>query len=268
MGASAEVVRSRANPFYKQLLELKERGDDDLVLIEGVRLLEEAREARVPIRGVAASPRVQTSLRGRALLADLEAHGVPVRLVDERLVSSVSELETSQGLLALAERPSFPEEALFRGTPLLLVAVAIQNPGNLGGLLRTAEAAGASGAILTEGTADPLSWKALRGSMGSAFRLPHRRGVSIEAALSLLEERGVVTVAAYATASVRYDEADLGGPTAFLLGNEGSGLPHDVMRAANRRIGIPMHGGVQSLNVGVAAGILLFEAARQRRGAH
>jgi TrmH family RNA methyltransferase len=104
--------------------------------------------------------------------------------------------------------------------------------------------------------------------MGSAFRLPHRRGVSIEAALSLLEERGVVTVAAYATASVRYDETDLGGPTAFLLGNEGSGLPHDVMRAAHRRIGIPMHGGVQSLNVGVAAGILLFEAARQRRGAH
>jgi len=266
MGAAAEVVRSRTNPFYKQLVDLKERGGDDLALLEGIRLLEEAREARLPIRAVAASPRVRHSPRGRALLADLEARGVPVRMLEDRLLESVSELETSQGILALAERPAFAEDALFRGTPLVVVAVAIQNPGNLGGLLRTAEAAGATGAILTEGTADPLSWKALRGSMGSAFRLPHRRGLSIEATLSLLEEHGVATVAAYATASVRYDEADLGQPTAFLLGNEGTGLPHDVMRAADQRVGIPMQGGVESLNVGVAAGILLFEAARQRRG--
>jgi TrmH family RNA methyltransferase len=266
MRAPAEVVRSRANPLYKRLLELKERSGDDLVLVEGVRLLEEAREAGVPVREVAASPRARDSARGRALLADLEARGAPIRLLEDRLLSSISEVETSQGILALVERPSFAEEALFRGTPLLLVAVAIQNPGNLGGLLRTAEAAGATGAILTEGTADPLSGKALRGSMGSAFRLPHRRGLPIEATLALLKGRGISTVAAYATASVRYDEADLGGPTAFLLGNEGAGLPPDVMRGADQRVAIPMRGGVESLNVGVAAGILLFEAARQRRG--
>jgi TrmH family RNA methyltransferase len=266
MRAPAEVVRSRANPLYKRLLEMKERGGDDLALVEGVRLLEEAREAGVPVREVAASPRARDSARGRALLADLEARGVPIRLLEDRLLSSISEMETTQGILALVERPTFAEEALFRGTPLLLVAVAIQNPGNLGGLLRTAEAAGATGAILTEGTADPLSWKALRGSMGSAFRLPHRRGLPIEATLASLKGRGISTVAAYATASVRYDEADLGGPAAFLLGNEGAGLPPDVMRSADQRVAIPMRGGVESLNVGVAAGILLFEAARQRRG--
>ena len=265
MDAAQEVVRSRANPFFKRLLQLKERGDEDLALIEGVRLLEEARQAGVAIREVAAAARAQASPKGRALLRTLRERGVPVRLLEDRLLDAISEMETSQGVVALAERPTFDEEAAFAGVPLLVVAVGIQNPGNLGGLLRTAEAAGATGALLTEGTADPLSWKALRGSMGSAFRLPHRSGLSTGKAVDLLRRRGVRTVAAYATASVRYDEADLRGPVAFLFGNEGAGLSQELIRETDLRVSIPMRGSVESLNVGVAAGILLFEAARQRR---
>lgn len=265
MDGATEIIRSRANPFFKRLLQLKERGGEDLALVEGVRLLEEARQAGVTIREAAASPRVQQSPRGRSLLRGLTDGGVPVRFLEDRLLEAISELETSQGILALAERPAFPEDAPFRGTPLLLVAVGIQNPGNLGGLLRTAEAAGATGALLTEGTADPYSWKALRGSMGSAFRLPHTEGLGADSAIDLLHLRGVRTVAAYATASVRYDEADLRGPVAFLFGNEGAGLSQAVIRGTDQRVSIPMRGSVESLNVGVAAGILLFEAARQRR---
>jgi RNA methyltransferase, TrmH family len=265
MEGATEVIRSRANPFFKRLVQLKERGADDLALIEGVRLLEEALRAGVTIREVAAATRVQESPRGPALLRTLKERGVPVRLLEDRLLDAVSETETSQGVLALAERPTFAEEAPFAGVPLLVVAVGIQNPGNLGGLLRTAEAAGATGALLTEGTVDPYSWKALRGSMGSAFRLPHTEGLSAEHAIDLLHLRGVRTVAAYATASVRYDEADLRGPVAFLFGNEGAGLSQAVIRGTDQRVSIPMRGSVESLNVGVAAGILLFEAARQRR---
>jgi TrmH family RNA methyltransferase len=265
MPAEPEVIRSRSNPLFKRFLHLKERGDADLALVEGVRLLHDALDAGVRIREGAVSPRILQTPKGREILQTLAAKGAEVRVVDDRLLSSISEVETSQGLVALAERPAFTTAHVFRGTPLVLVAVGIQNPGNLGGLLRTAEAAGATGALLTEGTVDPFSWKALRGSMGSAFRLPHLRDLSIRSALALLKAQGVSTVAAYATASVRYDEADLRGPAAFLFGNEGAGLPAEVLQAADQRVGIPMQGSVESLNVSVAAGILLFETARQRR---
>jgi len=265
MAARPEIIRSRTNAFFKRIARLKERGAADLALIEGTRLLYEALDAGVGIREGAVSTRVLASPRGRDLVTELEKRGAPISVLDDGLFQAISEVETSQGVLALAERPAFEEEALFRSPPLILVAVGIQNPGNLGGLLRTAEAAGATGAILTEGTADAFSWKALRGSMGSAFRLPQVAGLGARQALELLRSHKVSTVAAYATASVRYDEADLRGPSAFLFGNEGSGLPPEVMQAADRRVGIPMQGAVESLNVGVAAGILLFEAARQRR---
>jgi TrmH family RNA methyltransferase len=147
----------------------------------------------------------------------------------------------------------------------VLVAVGVQNPGNLGGILRTAEAAGATGAYLVEGCADPFSWKALRGAMGSAFRLPHVRGLSAPAALDRLEARGVAVLATAADGETRYDEADLASPVALVLGGEGRGLPETIARRASARLRIPMAPGVESLNVGVAAGLVLFEAARQRR---
>jgi TrmH family RNA methyltransferase len=181
------------------------------------------------------------------------------------LVSSLSETEASQGLLALARRPRFAAEAVFRGTPLVLVADGVQNPGNLGGLLRTAEAAGASGAYVTEGSADPLSWKALRGSMGSAFRLPHRRGLTAADAIARLRKRGLAIVGTAAEGGTPYADADWRRPLALLLGNEGAGLPEAVRRQADSVVSIPLWGPVESLNVGVAAGLLLFEAARQRR---
>jgi TrmH family RNA methyltransferase len=168
-------------------------------------------------------------------------------------------------LLALARRPLFDEERFFAGTPLVIVAAGIQDPGNLGALLRSAEAAGATGAYLTDGAADPFSWKALRGSMGSVFRLPHRRRIGTVEALARLRERGVRTVAADPGAAKAYHDADLRGPLAFLLGPEGSGLPATLAAQADLAVAIPMAPRVESLNVGVAAGVLLFEAARQRR---
>jgi len=261
----AETLRSRANPLYKRLRALKERaGERDLCLLEGPRLVLEALEAGLAVVEAAASGRAEASPPGPAALAALQQRGVPVRAMSAELVSSLSEAETSQGLVALARRPSFAEEAIFRGTPLLLVADGIQNPGNLGGLLRTAEAAGASGAILARGCADPFSWKALRGSMGSAFRLPHVRGLPIESALDRLQARGVAVLATTADGERRYDEADLRGPVAIVVGAEGAGLPAPILERAAARLRIPLREPVESLNVGVAAALVLFEAARQR----
>jgi TrmH family RNA methyltransferase len=180
------------------------------------------------------------------------------------LLASLSEAETSPGLLALARRPAFDEARLFRGTALVLVVEGVQNPGNLGGLLRTAEAAGATGALLTAGSADPFSWKALRGSMGSAFRLPHRAGLPISEALEALEARGVRVFATAKDGERRYDEADLRGPVALVVGSEGRGVSPEVRKRASARLRVPLAAPVESLNVGVAAALVLFEAARQR----
>ncbi len=260
-----ETLRSRANPLYKRLRALKERaGEGDLCLLEGPRLVLEALEAGLALVEAAASERAEASPAGPAALDALRQRGVPVRAMSAELVSSLSETKTSQGLLALARRPSFPEEGIFRGTPLLLVADGVQNPGNLGGLLRTAEAAGATGAILAGACADPFSWKALRGSMGSAFRVPHLRGILIDQALDLLKSRRIPILATTAQGERRYDEADLRGPVAIVVGAEGAGLPAPVLERAAARLRIPLRQPVESLNVGVAAALVLFEAARQR----
>jgi TrmH family RNA methyltransferase len=267
MTPDEEIVRSRANPLFKRLRALK-RGtgpDGELCLLEGSRLVDEALAAGVEIAEAAASPRAEGRPATAATLAALRARGIPIRRLADDLLASLSEAESTQGLVALAHRPAFGEDRLFDGTPLILVAVGIQNPGNLGGLLRTAEAAGATGAYLTEGCADPFSWKALRGSMGSAFRLPQVRGLSATVVLERLEERAVPALAATADGETRYDAADLAAPAALVFGTEGAGLAEDVVRRAAARLRIPLASDVESLNVGVAAGLLLFEAARQRR---
>ena len=140
----------------------------------------------------------------------------------------------------------------------------MQNPGNLGALLRSAEAAGATGALLTTGCADPLSWKALRGSMGSAFRLPHVAGLAHRRRARTLAARGIRVLATASDGERRYDEVDLRGPVAIVVGREGSGLAPAVKQRAAARLRIPLAAPVESLNVGVAAALVLFEAARQR----
>lgn len=262
--APREVVKSRTNPLVKRLRALRERRGA-LVLLEGVKLVEEALSAGIPIREAVFCPRAERPERGRALLARLGGAGVPVRWLDDAIVESLSEVETSQGVLALAERPRFEEASLFRDPALLVVAAGLQNPGNLGALLRTAEAAGATGAILTRGCADAFSWKALRGSMGSALRLPQLAGLEPADAMALLRRRGVAAVAASAGARRCYDAWDWRQPSALFLGAEGAGLPAEIEKAADARVAIPMAGPLESLNVAAAAAVVLFEAARQRR---
>ena len=267
MTPDEETVTSRANPLFKRLLALKKRGvapEGDLCLLEGPKLLDEALAAGARIVEVAAAAGAEERPTAAKSLGAAQEQGVPVRRLTKRLLASVSDAETTQGVLALAIRPAFDEERLCDGTPLIVVAVGIQNPGNLGGLLRTAEAAGASGAYLCEGCADPFSWKALRGSMGSAFRLPHIRGFSVDAVLDRMGDRAVPALAATVDGETRYDRADLRSAVALVFGSEGAGLQQEVARRAHARLRVPIARPVESLNVGVAAGLLLFEAARQR----
>jgi TrmH family RNA methyltransferase len=264
-----DPIRSRSNAAFKRLRGLRERSSaDEACLLEGPKLVQEALAAGLSLVEAAVSPRAFRTPAGVDAVAALDEHRVPTLAMSDDLLASLSDAEAPQGVVALARRPEFDEAQLFRGTALVLVADAVQNPGNLGGLLRTAEAAGATGAYLTTGCADPFSWKALRGSMGSAFRLAHVRGLEVEAVLARLAVRQVAVLATAADGGLRYDEADLRGPCALVVGNEGAGLSPGVIAAASARLRIPLARPVESLNVGVAAALVLYEAARQRGFPH
>ena len=205
------IIRSRTNPLIKRLRALKERGTGgDLALLEGFTLVAEGLAAGLQFVEAAVTPAAEETARGQDLVGQLSLRRVAVRRVAPSVLESLSETETSQGLLALARRPSFDEEALYAGVPLVIVAAGLQNPGNVGAVLRAAEAAGATGAYFTRGTADPFSWKALRGAMGSAFRLPHARGL---AAGEVLERLRVLLAESQQNAGTR--RAGAGGCLPF-----------------------------------------------------
>jgi TrmH family RNA methyltransferase len=262
---ASEIIRSRSNPLVRRLRQLSRRGHEtNALLIEGARLIEEASGAGLDFEAIVASPRVQRLPRERALIDTLARQGTPLRWVEEAVLGSISPLEAPPGVLAVARRPAFRPENLLRGTPLLIVLDGLQNPGNVGAVLRAAEAAGATGALLTSKCADPLSWKALRGSMGSAFRLPHVRLPDSEVT-TFIREAGIRVIGTRASGGQPPEAVDLRLPTALVMGGEGEGISPELHGAIHGYVSIPLHPPVESLNVAVAAGILLFEAARQRR---
>ena len=259
-----DVIRSRSNPFVRRLRELAQ-GDasSGLLVVEGVRLSEEAIATRLTLVEAAVTPELERTDRGRKLVAELTRRAAPVRRVERKVLAALSDVDTSQGILLIARRPAIDARGIMGGHALTLVVAGVQNPGNLGSLVRTAEAAGASGVFVGERSADPFSPKALRGAMGSAFRVPVAERAT-EVCLAELRQSGAAIWAA-AGGGRPYDQIDWRVASALVVGNEGSGLSDDVVRACSGRVTIPMSGRVESLNVAVAAGVILFEAARQRR---
>jgi TrmH family RNA methyltransferase len=241
-------------------------GEEPLLLLaEGVRLVEEAIEAGREVVEAAFSPRLLHAERGRALLTRLHERLGALTECSDRVMERASALTTHQGVLAFVRRPAWTDADLLAGEqPILAVAAGVQDPGNMGALVRTAEAAGASGLIALRGSADPFRDKAVRGSAGSIFRLPCRGGVLPEDVGRLLEKKDVQLVASDRNRGSVYWESDLRGPVAIVLGSEASGIPGALLELCERFVRIPMAGTVESLNVAVAAGLLLFEARRQR----
>jgi len=190
----------------------------------------------------------------------------------DKMFDSVAGTETPQGVAALFRQPVWGfEDVLRRDTPLIVVLAGIQDPGNLGTILRSAEAFGATGAVTTRGTADPWSPKAIRASAGSALRLPIVRGIAPPILLAQLKMHQIKVVAASSqpgkssAGGPGYPRDALRGPAALFIGSEGAGLPAEVQHAADMTISIPMSETVESLNAAVAASLLLYEAARLRK---
>ncbi|MBA3554029.1 MAG: RNA methyltransferase [Gemmatimonadales bacterium] len=235
-----------------------------LTLAEGVRLVEEALAAGIAVRGAAVSPALEATTRGRSLKSELSRRGVPLEQVGEAELDRLADTEHPQGVVAVIEPRRWRLEDLAPGAgSMLLVLDAVQDPGNVGAILRTALGLGAAGVVALKGTAELTNPKAVRGSMGALFKLP-AVSADTEEFLAWARDRGVriwITAAEGEPLGTTAGRRQL-PPVALVLGNEGAGVGPALEAAAERRVAIPLAAGVESLNVAVAAGIFLYEVMR------
>ncbi len=260
-------ITSRDNSLLREARAVRDGKIDELIYVEGLRLCEEAQRSNLTIEAVIVSEELLRKERAASSISELSRASKRTASVSEKLLESISYTKTPQGIVVLAERPESSKARLADSvvaSSLLVVLHQINNPVNVGAILRTAEAAGATGVITTKNTSDPFSPKALRGAMGSAFRLPIWSGPSFEEVVEWCRERRIVTACADADATTDYTDLDWTRGIAAFVGPESTGFTAEELMNADLKVKIPMKGLAESLNVSVAAGILLFEAARQR----
>jgi RNA methyltransferase, TrmH family len=256
------AIASRQHDLVKRFRAIT-RGSRTHLLLDGWHLLSEAVRARIVIDTIAL---VDDPLDRHAHVLDTaRARGADVVAVSNAVIDAMSPVRTSSGVVAIAERPDSAAVSLLEPAPALALAIiGVQDPGNVGSAIRSAAGGGATGVACDTTSADPWSWKALRASMGSAFQLPVARVDDMPALVDSWRAAGVSVLATVPRGGRSPYDLDLRRPTAILMGGEGSGLPSPVLAVADTRVSIPMREGIDSLNVAVAAALLVFEARRQR----
>jgi TrmH family RNA methyltransferase len=285
---SEETITSRENKWLK-IFRAALRGtgpaEGEPIGVEGPKLVEDALRSGLQAEALLVSEAGEADLEGILRAAGESQAGIPrsrVMRTTDKLFASVAGTVTPQGVAALFVQPSWSFDDVVCGAAaadgglrgdaaLVVVMAAVQDPGNAGTIVRSAEAFGATGVVTTRGSADPWSPKALRASAGSGLRFPVLRGMAIPVLLAQLRVAGVKIVAASShsagvSGAGTDAAADLREAVAIFIGNEGGGLPREIEHAAEARISIPMSAAVESLNAGVAASVVLYEAARQRKG--
>lgn len=285
---TADIITSRDNKWLKMFRAgLRGTGPagGEALAVEGRKLVENALQSGLEAVALLVSESGERELEHVLRAASESVTGIPrarVLRTTDKLFETVAGTETPQGVAALFRQPVWQFEDVLRGAasadgaftgaaPLLVVMSAIQDPGNVGTIVRSAEAFGATGTVTTRGNADPWSPKALRASAGSALRLPVLRGMAVPLLLAQLRVAQVKIVAASSHGAAEpgpesYAALDLRDSVAIFIGNEGAGLPTEVEHAADARISIPIADTVESLNAGIAASIVLYQAAQQRKG--
>ena len=257
------IITSTANPQVKHLVQLQKKASardrEGVYLAEGPKMCLEAEPADVAAVYVS-----ETFWKGAAGSWDRE-RPEPV-LLSDAVFQTVSDTKTPQGILCVLKQKQYSREALLgSGTPLLLVLERLQDPGNLGTIMRSAEGAGVTGVLMTKDCVDIYAPKTIRSTMGAVLHVPFAYTEDLGRDLQWLREKGVRLYAAHLHGAKAYDRCSYSGPCAFLIGNESRGLTDEAAMACDERILIPMLGTVESLNAGIAASLLVYEAARQRR---
>jgi TrmH family RNA methyltransferase len=260
------MITSRDNPQLKHARAVRKGKVSAQMFIEGARLSEEAARSGVNITSVFYTSDFALDPRGKVLLAQLKDRNTETLLIPEKLLESLSDTNSPQGIVMLAEKPRSDESVMARrpgSLSLVVILHEMNNPANLGAILRTAEAAGAGGIIVTKNSADPFSPKALRGAMGASLRLPLWCGLSFSEAIVWAKENGMRIACADTNGQVSYLDIDWHAPHALVIGSEAHGLRDAEIALCDESFQIPMAEPVESLNAAVAAGIVLFEARRR-----
>lgn len=266
------MITSTSNPKIKRLVGLqkkrKMREEEQVFLTEGLRMFKEAPGEE--LRELYVSQSFMEKETDLVHQKEKEAN-LYAEILADQVFAHVSDTKTPQGVLCVMARrrqPSFEELFAIQKPgkkPLLMVLDNLQDPGNLGTILRTGEGAGVTGVVMSSDCVDLYNPKTVRSTMGSIYRMPCRRVDDMQSFLHQTKEAGIRIYAAHLEGSANYDEEDYTGGSAFLIGNEGNGLRPQTAQMADTYIRIPMEGEVESLNAAIAATILMFEAARQRR---
>ena len=261
-------ITSRQHPIVARYRAARERkADADPILLDGIHLVREALDALHPLSDVVVAASALDHAEIRPLIARLARVHIDVRTAAPPVMAAISPVRSPSPIVALTMPPDLRGGAvyqrLFSGDrPLVVVGYNIQDPGNVGAIVRVAEAAGATGVDVGTASADPFGWKAVRASMGSVLRLPLAADTS--RGLDAARKRGCRIVAMSAHDGRSMFDLDLRKPTAILIGSEGAGLPSGLAQAADEHVMIPMQSPVESLNAAVSAAVILYEARRQR----
>jgi len=263
-------ITSRQNAIVKRFRELARAAhgaNAGEVLLDGAHLVSEALACGVAVEVAAFSDRHVGMIRSplARIAKDVKKHGGRVLSVSDHVLAAMSPVQHPSGVVAIAHAHPSDLRAAFADPPqLVLVLAGLQDPGNVGAIVRTAAAYGASGIVTIEGSADPFGWKALRGAMGGTFRMPVAARGTLGDVADAARDANVRLIAAVPHGGTPLPRVDLRGPTAIILGGEGPGLSETALGAACERVTIPMRPPVESLNVAIAAALMLYEASRQR----
>lgn len=261
------MITSTANQQVKLLVQLnnkrKLRDERGVFIVEGPKMFREAPKDR--IEKVYFSESFHEKHK-EALAKRIQAEKLDYEILDDHVFKAASDTQTPQGVLCIVrQQESSLAELLKAEKPLLLILENLQDPGNLGTILRTAEGAGVTGVILSKGCVDLYNPKTIRSTMGSVYRVPTLYTENLCETVEALRQHGIRSYAAHLKSVNFYDQENYQSGTAFLIGNEGNGLTDELTEQADILIRIPMEGQLESLNAGVASAILMYEAYRQRR---
>ncbi len=265
-----EVLKSPDNKKIKELQQLskkKTRKERGVFVIEGIRFVESALEKNVALKDVYYSSALLENSRGQQLVELIMSKGIRYHDVAPKLFNSISDTVNSQGILAIAPMPDAEEmigEESGQVPKLSLILDRIQDPGNLGTIIRTADAAGIKDLVLVKGTTDPFSTKVLRSTMGSIFDV-RLHFMETDEVIDYMKENSIRIVATALEATDYHYELSVSDPLSLVIGNEGNGVSKAFMEAADELIKIPIYGGAESLNASVAAGIVLYDCAIRQR---
>ena len=260
-------IQSSQNNTIKEIKALhlkKNRDAQDLYFVEGIRFVSDAIDNGQTIEKVIVSDKLEGLNGGKELIERVSALCENCFLVPEKIFKEISDTQTPQGILAVLKKRAFELEEVIEQGSSVVILDSLQDPGNVGTIIRTADAAGISAVILSKGCVDLFSPKVLRSTMGSVFHMPIFEGLSIKETIDLFKQLGYKVIASHLDGTNNYYDEELTGKCAIIVGNEANGISQETAAMADKLVKIPMPGRAESLNASVAASIMIYEMVRQK----